>query len=117
MSIAPTRTSPFAISREGVWQERISQNEELNQVVFHRPLPVQLIRDYAAFAVRHAKVREDDDQWFAEIEGFPGVWSRASSVKEAIEELEEVVFDWTLLKIQDEDRDLPVIESIDLNTL
>jgi predicted RNase H-like HicB family nuclease len=114
---SPTKTSPFALNREGVWQERISQNDDLHEIVLRRPLPIQLIRDYAAAAVRHAKVREEDEEWFAEIEGFPGVWSRASSVKQAIDELEEVVFDWVLLKIQDEDRDLPVVESIDLNTI
>ena len=31
--------------------------------------------------------------------------------------MEEVVLDWTILKIQHKDKDLPVLEEIDLNAL
>jgi hypothetical protein len=106
-----------AVNREGIWGERTSQ-DGLQEVVFQRPLPMQLIGEYAGLAVRHANVaQQDDGEWLATIEGFAGVWAKEPSQKEALDVLEEVVFEWVLLKIHDEDRDLPVLESLDLNTL
>lgn len=85
---------------------------------YERPLPVQLIGRYAKLAVRSALVeRLDDGSWYAAIPGFPGVWAQADSEKGATEGLEAVVWDWTLLKIQDKDRDLPLVDTIDLNVL
>jgi predicted RNase H-like HicB family nuclease len=105
-----------AINREGIWVE-LTSYEGLQQVIFQRPLPLRLLRDYAELAVRHANVVQEDGGWLATIEGFPGVWAKESSQKEALDVLEEVVFEWVLLKIHDEDRDLPVLGSLDLNTL
>lgn len=105
-----------AINREGIWGEVTSQ-DGLQRVVFQRPLPMQLLRDYAELAVRHANTVQEDDAWLATIEDFPGVWAKEASQKEAFDVLEEVVFEWVLLKIHDEDHDLPVLESLDLNTL
>jgi predicted RNase H-like HicB family nuclease len=81
-------------------------------------MPVQLITRYAEAAARHASVRQlEDGSWFAEIEGFAGVWSQSASAKQALDQLEEIVFEWVILKVRDEDRDLPVLESLDLNAL
>lgn len=102
---------------EGIWGEEITQ-EGVRVVVFRHPLPMQMIAQYAAAAVRHATTRElEDGTWFAEIEHFPGVWTNRASQKEALDELEEVVYEWVILKIRDQDRDLPVLESLDLNEL
>ena len=79
---------------------------------------MQLILQYAEVAARHARTRElDDGTWLADIDGFDGVWSNEASPKQALDVLGEVVFEWVILKIRDEDRDLPVLDSIDLNTL
>lgn len=67
------------------------------------------VKQYAKRAVRHANVETLGGQWLATIEGFPGVWACEDSVIEALAVLEEVVFDWALLKIQNADDDLPQI--------
>lgn len=81
------------------------------------PLPMQLIEKYADVAVRHATLKRYPDEWFATILGFPGVWAKERSEEQTLKVLKEVVVDWTLLKIQHKDKDLPVIEEIDLNVL
>jgi predicted RNase H-like HicB family nuclease len=88
------------------------------EVRFGRPLPVQLINKYAMLVANHAETeRLKDGSWYAEAQGFPGVWAQGDSEREAIRQLETVVRDWALLKIQDKDEDLPVVGLIDLNRL
>ncbi len=88
------------------------------EVYYERSLPVQLIKRYAMLAALRADTeRLDDGSWYAEVPGFPGVWAQADSESEAIKEVETVVRDWTVLKILDKDKDLPVIGMIDLNVL
>lgn len=88
------------------------------EIRYGRPLPVQLIKRYAMLAAHRGETeRLEDGSWYAEIRGFPGVWAQGDSEKEVIKELETVVRDWTLLKIQDKDRDLPIVGMIDLNML
>lgn len=88
------------------------------EVRYGRPLPVQLIARYAKLAALRADTeRLESGAWYAEIRGFSGVWAEGASEEEAVKELESVVRDWTLLKIMDEDRDLPVVDLIDLNVL
>ncbi len=88
------------------------------EVRYGRPLPVQLIKRYAMIAAwRSETERLDDGSWYAEVPNFPGVWAQGDTEEEAVREIEAVVRDWTLLKIQDKDRDLPIIGLIDLNVL
>jgi predicted RNase H-like HicB family nuclease len=85
---------------------------------YGRPLPVQLINRYANRAARRAhSERLEDGSWYAEIRNFPGVWAQSDTKEGAIQEIEAVIRDWALLKIQDEDKDLPIIDEIDLNVL
>lgn len=85
---------------------------------YGRPLPVQLITRYAMLATWRAEAeRLDDGSWYADINGFPGVWAQGDSEQEALKNVEAVVRDWVLLKIMDRDRDLPIIDEIDLNVL
>lgn len=84
----------------------------------HSYLPMQLIEKYANVAVRRADLKQiGGGEWFASITNFPGVWASESSAQRTLEVLEEVVQDWTLLKIEHKDRDLPVVEEINLNGL
>lgn len=81
-------------------------------------LPMQLIEKYAGIAVRHATLKRlPDGEWFAKIPHFQGVWAKEPSQEQALEVLKEVVLEWTLMKIQHKDRDLPEVEEIDLNVL
>jgi predicted RNase H-like HicB family nuclease len=112
------RQNPTSYHREGVWHDRISQRSELSTPGDDRPMPVGLILRYAELAVRHAVVEQQEGgQWLATIRDFPGVWACEESAVEALEVLEEVVFEWALLKVEDSDRDLPRLGDIDLNVV
>jgi hypothetical protein len=80
-------------------------------------LPMQLIEKYAEVAGRHATLKRHPDGWVATVLGFQGVWAKERTKERTLEVLKEVVQGWTLLKIQHGDKDLPVIEEIDLNVL
>jgi predicted RNase H-like HicB family nuclease len=97
-------------------------NERVHQSVVETKslprLPMQLIEKYTEIAIRHATLKRlADGEWFAKVPGFQGVWAAERSREQTLEELKEVVLDWTLLKIEHGDRDLPVVEEIDLNVL
>ncbi len=88
------------------------------EIRYGRPLPVQLIRRYAMLASWRAETEKlDDGSWYADVNNFPGVWAQGASEQEARKELESVIRDWVLLKILDQDKDLPIINEIDLNVL
>jgi|SRR5215211_4945715 len=93
--------------------------EVISEVKQFPQLPMQVIEKYAEIAAwRHGALKRlPDGGWFATIPGFEGVWASEPSREETLEALEEVVLDWTILKIQHKDKDLPVIEEIDLNVL
>jgi hypothetical protein len=82
-----------------------------------RRRPGEILADfadaYAREAVQHAAVKElDTGELVASIPGFDGVWASAENREALMAELESVVRDWTLLKIEDGDRDLPVIPGV-----
>lgn len=115
-NVSITRLTASIALLEGVSEERFSQ--DFQEVVFRRPLPIGLIQRYVGLAVKQATIKQHPDgHWFAEIPKFQGVWAKEASAKESLEVLEDVLFDWLLLKIHDGDRDLPIIENIDLNVL
>lgn len=115
-NVSITRPAESIVLREGISEESLSQ--DFQKVVFRQPLPIGLIQKYVGLAVKQATIKQHPDgHWFAEIPTFQGVWAKEASVKESLQVLEDVLFDWLLLKIQDRDRDLPVIEHIDLNRL
>lgn len=88
------------------------------EVHYGRPLPVQLINRYAMLAAWRAETeRLDDGTWYADIRNFPGVWAQGTSEEEVLKEVKSIVRDWTLLKIMDQDKDLPIVDEIDLNVL
>ncbi len=45
----------------------------------------------------------EDDTWFAEIPGFNGVWANGASVEACRKELIEVLEEWLILKLRDND--------------
>jgi predicted RNase H-like HicB family nuclease len=83
-----------------------------------RGLPNQLIDRYVSRAMLRAEAKQyPDGSWFGEIPGFPGVWGNCPSQEETLAELEETLREWIVLKVEDGDRDLPVVDSINLNVL
>ena len=63
-----------------------------------------MITEYCQKALRKAQYRKlEDGTWFAEIPGFDGVWANANTVEECRGELVEVLEEWLILKIRDND--------------
>ena len=89
--------------------------EQLRRTKF---LPEQLIEGYLNEALKGAEVKHlDDGNLFAEIPGFHGVWASAQDLATCGVQLREALFDWLVLKIEQDDRDIPVIAGINLNVL
>lgn len=80
-----------------------------------RAIPESLVKRFAYLAATHATGRSEDSGWYVENPLLPGVWAEGGTEDEALKELEEVAFEWAILKIQDGDQDFPVIGDIDLN--
>jgi predicted RNase H-like HicB family nuclease len=55
----------------------------------------------------------DNGTWFAEIPCFEGVWANAKTVEECRNELLEVLDEWLILKLIDNDP-IPEIEGFDI---
>jgi predicted RNase H-like HicB family nuclease len=76
----------------------------------------QLVEKFLVAAMKKALHSQlEDGTWWAEIPGFKGVWANAGSLKGCLEELKEVLHEWLLLKREHQDRDIPIIEEINLN--
>lgn len=70
--------------------------------------------EYVSKAIARAQYKKlDDNSWFGEIPGFDGVWANASTVEECRKELIEVLEEWLLLKIRDNDP-IPPVEGVEL---
>jgi predicted RNase H-like HicB family nuclease len=74
-----------------------------------------LLLEYINRAIESAEYKKlDDRSWFAEIPGFVGVWANGRSVEECRKELIEVLEEWIILKIKDNEI-VPVLNGIDIN--
>ncbi|MCK4393269.1 type II toxin-antitoxin system HicB family antitoxin [Candidatus Bipolaricaulota bacterium] len=71
-----------------------------------------MLNQYIEKALEKAEYKRLDDQtWFAEIPGFQGVWANGPTVERCRKELSEVLEEWVLLKLRDNDP-IPVINGI-----
>jgi len=81
-------------------------------------LPEQLIDRYLQEALKGTIVKKlEDGSLFAEIPGFDGVWASHDDLPACVLELREALFDWLVLKIEQNDRDIPTVAGISLNVL
>jgi predicted RNase H-like HicB family nuclease len=81
-------------------------------------LPEQLIERYLREALKSTSLRKiDGDVWFAEIPGFDGVWASDADLAKCVSELRDALYDWLVIKIEHNDRDLPVVADIRLNSI
>ena len=81
-------------------------------------LPGELLERYLQEALKqtvHSIL--DDGTLFAEIPGFDGVWASDDDLVACIAQLREALLDWLVLKIEQDDRDIPVVAGINLNVL
>jgi predicted RNase H-like HicB family nuclease len=63
-----------------------------------------MILEYCEKAIEKAEYKKmEDGTWFAEIPGFEGVWANAHKVEECRKELVNVLEEWLILKLRDND--------------
>ena len=81
-------------------------------------VPEQLIHRYVTAARRRAITEQlEDGTWYAEVKKLPGVWAEGDTEEATLEELWGVIDSWVRFKIENEHRDLPVLDLIDLNRI
>ncbi len=74
-----------------------------------------MITTYINEAMRRAKYNIlEDNTFFGETPGLKGVWANAPTLEECRQELQEVLEEWLLLKLRDNDDDIPVLGGISL---
>jgi predicted RNase H-like HicB family nuclease len=79
-------------------------------------VPAAILDRYVSVALDPALPRElSHGEWYADLALFPGVWATGASPKKCLDTLQEVLREWLILKIADRDRDIPVIDEIDLS--
>lgn len=82
------------------------------------PVPTALIDTYVRMALRRAIAEQmEDGRWFVSIPILGDVWADGDTLEEADDALDDVTRQWVDMKIEDGDRDLPVLGSLDLNVL
>ncbi len=97
-----------------LFREEVSQ--EHRSIVGTTHIPASPFDLYLLAAVRQANIKRlDDGTWYADIPQLQGVWANHESPLDMLEELREVLMGWLILKIQDADRDIPVLDEVDLN--
>jgi predicted RNase H-like HicB family nuclease len=73
-----------------------------------------MITEYCQKALRRAQYRKlEDGTWFAEIPGFTGVWANGESVEGCRIELIDVLEEWLILKLRDQDQ-IPQVDGVSL---
>jgi len=91
---------------------------ESPQGIPDRPVPLITIRRYAHAALELVSSKQyEDGAWYVQVPGLPGVWAEGPTNEDARRELEDVIFQWCLLKLEDGDDDFPILAGTDLNAL
>jgi predicted RNase H-like HicB family nuclease len=74
-----------------------------------------MLQKYIQNALKDSKYKMlEDGTWFVEIPGFEGVWANGNTVEDCRLELIEVLEEWLILKLKDDDP-VPVVNGIDIN--
>lgn len=80
-----------------------------------KPLPLLTVRKYARAATLEAVSKQyEDGAYYVEVPSLRGVWAEGPDLEAARRELEDVVFEWALIKLDDGDDDIPRVGGIDL---
>jgi len=76
----------------------------------------KLVETWAEAAAERASLRAigDSDGVVAMVAGLDGVWAQGADARAAKAELLEVLIDWTALKIEHGDDDIPSIDGVSL---
>jgi predicted RNase H-like HicB family nuclease len=74
-----------------------------------------MVIKYIEKAMRHAAIEKmEDGRYFGSIPGLNGVWADGDTKDECLTTLEEVLEDWLVLSLRDDD-ELPEFDGITLN--
>jgi predicted RNase H-like HicB family nuclease len=74
-----------------------------------------MLTEYIEAAMKQAMYKTiEDGTYFGDIPGFQGVWGNAKTLKECQIELREVLEEWLVLMLRD-DQNVPAVDGIDLN--
>ena len=74
-----------------------------------------MLSEYIEEAMRRAKYElMENGEFWGEIPGFQGVWASESSLEATRNELKSVLEDWLLVKLWDNDDDIPVLKKMSL---
>ncbi len=81
----------------------------------------ELLARYAQVAARlaepDARQLGDEGEWFVDLVGLNGAWATGGAPWEALRHFEDAVRDWASVKLDHGDRDLPMLDDIDMNIL
>ena len=73
-----------------------------------------MLIDYIKVSLKKAEYKKlENGSWYSDIPGFAGVWANGNSVEECRDELQEVLEEWLILKIRDNDP-IPIVNGLDL---
>jgi predicted RNase H-like HicB family nuclease len=71
-----------------------------------------MITAYIDAAMKSARCRIlDDGTFFGEIPALQGVWGNSETLEGCRQELQEVLEDWLILKLRDNDDDIPMLSA------
>ena len=76
-----------------------------------------MLNQFSAKAMQRARYEEEAGRWYGQIPDFPGVLAEADLSPTCEDLLREVLEEWLLLKIQDGDGDIPIMDNLDLNAI
>lgn len=72
------------------------------------------LKPYIALAVRDAQAFEiEPGHWYVELSDFPGVWADGETPVQCLDALEDVLYEWLVLKVIFGARDLPILDDLD----
>ena len=73
-----------------------------------------MLTEYINAALKRAEYKKlEDGSWFAEIPGFQGVWANGDNVEGCRSELREVLEEWLIIKIRDNDP-IPAVDYLEI---
>ena len=125
MTILEVSSTGYTLSegrqlRGGKWEHQEAPSlPAVGQGVVGRPLPLVAIQRYVVQSLTGAQFKQyEDGTWFAKTRHLRGPLAFGATEDDALTELADVILDWIVLKIEDGDRDFPVLPgTFDLNQI
>ena len=90
--------------------------KEVLEVIPSKDIPQNVLERYIDLALAQKRLeRLSDGTYCMELSDFPGVWANENSAELDFKTIREVLEEWLIFKIEDNDKDIPVLDNIDLN--